>query len=327
MILGLSVILGTSVYYLLAFGAVLLYAILYHRSQVRIPVSIWLLALLVAITAFWSVEPGNPLIMCVAILCAYLGYRTLPRYGFQYGINIGLILSFGWWIVQAYSDVSRPYGLASNASVLGLSAMWLAPSPIAAVVGGVSMSRTAMIGAVLFATTGRRYLLFTCVFLVIGIFTILTLDPDRLTIPGIEQSANMRVATVTGDELEPLPTDVKYVEPVDVNWRWYGYGFGQFYFQTGHIQPHNIFLRTWYEMGVFSVAVFGLLGWIWWSGGRDWRLLIVAVATGMFTDELIGSVAGVYMILGYVIIRESLTVNNAATQVRRIVYGNCHQTG
>jgi hypothetical protein len=222
-------------------------------------------------------------------------------------------------MIWQYSEgMDRLNGISRNASVLGLSGMWLAPSLIAAIVAGGSISRTAMLGIAIYgylfrssrrATAGYVALALTC-------FVVVTLisNPDRLGISGprgINNSAVLRIDTITGHSNETLPDiivdsgDIKPVAVRTVQWHWYGYGFGQFYFQTGQIQPHNIFARTWYELGIFSIPFFYALLWFWADHGRDWKFMALAVATGMLTDELLGSLEGVYMILGYAIMRES----------------------
>ena len=304
--IGLIIGLGTSRFYLFAFALVLLYIILRYRQRVTIPIEIWGIVLCVGGSSIWAIYPGKAIIMCVAILCAYLTYMTFPRNHLRKGIYIVLAINI---VVVSYQIINgglRPYGLAYNASMLGLSSMWMAPLYPMAILGGLSMSRTAVLGAVIFGLTGRRYAIFAGVLISVSFITTLVIYPDRLTFNDLHNNADLRVATINGTSTEPHPVDLPAPDVVElpvIPIR--GYGFGNYSFHTGKIQPHNIFVRTWYELGILSIPLFGFLLSLWWKS-RDWRFLAVAVATGMLTDELLGSVAGVYMILGYAIMSESV---------------------
>jgi drug/metabolite transporter superfamily protein YnfA len=196
-------------------------------------------------------------------------------------------------------------------------------------IGGLSMSRTAIVGALVLAMTGRKYALFAGILISVSVMTTLLINPERLSIPWLERSADLRIATIDGTSTETPPSSfpaIEQIDPIPVL-HIQGYGFGNYSFHTGRIQPHNIFVRTWYELGTLSIPLVGFLLTLWWRGGRDWRFLSVAIVTGMLTDELLGSVAGVYMILGYAIMRKYRMLEIANQPVRRIIYGNCHETG
>lgn len=309
MLLGLVVGLGTTKLLSFAISIVLGYLILRQRHRIQVPFILWLIVVPIAVSALWSVDPGKPLYMACTILIAYLAYRTLPRSRFRIGLYAIVAAQIGVVVWQYWSgEFSRPNGFSRNASVLGLAGMWGLPLLPMAIMGGISGSRTAILGALILGLRSRRAMISSMVLVLVFLCVTLTFYPQRLGLDGLRQSYALRVAAIEGDPIEPNPTS-KPVELKEVEWHWYGYGFGQYYLATGHIQPHNIFVRTWFEMGLLSIPVGYALVWLWSEMARgngwrahDWLFLLTACATGMLTDELIGSFEGVYMVLGYVII-------------------------
>lgn len=314
MILGILTALGATKLSAIALGIVLTYlcilVLLRRRQRVSIPTPLWLLTGCIALSAIWSANPGKPLWICTHIITAYLAYQVLPRKGARWGISLIAAIQIGAILWQyTTTDVSRPAALARNASVLGLAGMWMLPLYPSAILSGLSISRTALLGAGLLALTGKRYIIPFVVLASVFLTTTLLTNPSRLSLETLSRNWNVRVDALHGVTSETNPSPDPVV-PTEIEWRWYGYGWGQYYLATGQIQPHNIFVRTWYELGLFTIPVGYCLVILWLSrtpaGGRfrdhDWRFLLVACATGMLTDELLGSVEGVYMVLGYAII-------------------------
>lgn len=304
MLLGLVIGLGTTKLAAIAFAITLTYVIL-HRKRVRIPGMLWLVIACVGVTALWSPEPGKPVLQCCAIIMAYMAYVTLPRKRAAWGISLIAVAQIGVMVWQYIVDGDlRPTGLSRNASVIGLAGMYAMPLFPMAVMGGLSLSRTALLGGAILTVLNirsPRYIVAGVTLAAISLTVGYIVTPERYyEIARISADTELRVAAIDGTSSEivnipdPLP-----VNPVE--WRWYGYGFGNYYFHTGQIQPHNIFVRTWYELGLLSIPLFYALLWLWAEWGRDWRFLILAVTAGMLTDELIGSVEGLYMVLGFAI--------------------------
>ncbi len=320
MILGILAALGTTKLSAITLGILLLW-LLYvawkRRHRVVIPLPIYVITGCIALSALWSLNPGKPVWLCLHILAAYLAYSTLSRNRARWGIYIICSIQIGVILWQyMYTDAARPVGISRNASVIGLAGMWGMPGLLPSLMAGLSMSRTALIGAGLFALTGKRYMFPAAILIGVSIVTTLIINPSRLSIPGLQSSAELRFEAITGESSELAPPVLNIPsEKTSPVWRWYGYGFGQYSFHTGQIQPHNIFVRTWYEMGLFSIPIAYCLVYMWTLRARngswrshDWRMLVVAVATGMLTDELLGSVEGIYMILGYVIMNSNSDV-------------------
>lgn len=315
MILGILTALGTTKLSAITLGIVLTYLcilVLLRRPQkVSIPIPLWLLTGCIALSAIWSVNPGKPLWICTHIITAYLAYQVLPHRHAKWGIAAIAAIQIGVVLWQYSDGVSRPNGLARNGSVLGLAGMWMMPGLLPSVMAGLSISRTAMLGAGLIALTGRRYIFPALVLIGVSVATILLTNPSRLSLETISDNWSVRNDALHGVTSEANPTD-NPVTPKEVKWRWYGYGWGQYYLATGQVQPHNIFVRSWYELGLFTIPVGYCLVYMWVSmrpgrgiRGQDWRFMLVACATGMLTDELLGSVEGVYMVLGYAIIHSN----------------------
>lgn len=326
MFLGLLVSLGTTKLSAVVLGIILCYLIIlviHKQRRIHVPVILWVLVGLIAITALWSPESGKPVWLSLHILCGWIAYQVLPHSKFRLGLYPLIAIQIVVILWQyGVSDVTRPTALARNASVLGLAGMWLLPGILPAFLSGLSISRTAVLGAVLIGVSGRRYLFTSLIVVLTFVVTTWIVQPERLGLSGISDSLELRKKTLNGSSVEALPINESSVtpftprpiipEPQKVNWKWYGYGFGQYSFVTGRIQPHNIFVSTWYAFGLLTIPVGYCLIYLWTLRNRgrswrehDWRLLLLACTTGMLTDELLGSVEGVYMVLGWCIMNRS----------------------
>src|SRR5690606_29943566 len=131
-----------------------------------------------------------------------------------------------------------------------------------AVLSGLSISRTALLGAGLLALTGKRFIIPFVVLASISIATTLLTNPSRLSLETISDNWSVRNDALHGVTSEANPTD-NPVTPKEVEWRWYGYGWGQYYLATGQVQPHNIFVRSWHELGLLTIPVGYCLIYMW----------------------------------------------------------------
>lgn len=319
MILGLVVALGTTKLTSFSLALILCYVILQRKrlGRITVPLPVWILAGSVGITALWSPEPGKPVYAACVVLACWIAFKALPRRGFLIGVyvvvgaQIGIVL----WQYVVIGE-SRPAGISRNASVIGVAGLMGLPVGVMAISGGLSLSRTAMIGAMIVSFRNSQYRIAGISLIVIAVSVGAIVTPERLfKLETIEKHAELRIGAIKGNSTETLPGNDLEVRPVE--WRWQGYGWGNYYFQTGRIQPHNVFVKSWYEMGVLVVPFWGALVWLWWRGGKDWWLVALMLTVGMLTDELVGSVEGVYMLLGYAIINSAGATSGLPTRAYR----------
>lgn len=300
MILGLICGLGTTKLATLSFALIII-CLVFQRKRVVVPWELWTIVGILELTELWSIQPGKATYESCAILCAWLSWKVLPRKGFAWGISIIALTQVAWISYQYIEGISRPWGLSRNASVVGLSGMWGLPLLSMSILGGMSLSRTAIVGSLVLATRSRIHALSAIILIVLSLGIGLIITPDRyFSLHEISEDAQLRIDAANGTDSRTLDIPLQ-----EVHWLPYGYGFGQYYFRTGHIQPHNIIIRTWYELGLFSIPVFSILLWLWWKWGKDWRFLACALVTGMLTDELLGYPQGIYMVLTYAILTTS----------------------
>lgn len=313
MLLGITAALGTTALSAYSMGMITIFSTLYllrrrrrNRQKVRLPLALWIILSCLSVGVVWAPIPGNIVYMVCAVVTAYLAYVLMHRNGFFFGLAVVCAVQIGVLGYQyVFTDAVRPNGITDNASVVGLAGLFGLPSLPMALMGGLSLSRTAIVGAV--AGTffqGRRYAIAAGVLVIVSVTVGFLHTPDRYTsLDRFLYDYNLRLDTLKGTSKE-VALHREY-EVRDVEWTWHGYGFGNYYAGTGRIQPHNTFIRGWYELGVLSFVVWGCLGWLWWRWGRDWRLLAMVLVVGSLTDELLGSVNGVYMLLIYAIIHSS----------------------
>jgi hypothetical protein len=118
-------------------------------------------------------------------------------------------------------------------------------------------------------------------FAIIGFAFLVLQSFNRITPVGIETSF----------------IDRNILDTPAVLWQWYGIGYGN-YNQTFNLQaPHNIWILSWYDLGIFAVLFWTILGFAIWKF-RVFHFLPLAFA-GLTTPELFFDPEGIYAIALY----------------------------
>lgn len=309
MILGTVLALGITLLYPLAIGITLLYLLLAHKrlsGTPRIPFSLWIVTLIVGMSVLStdSLElSGKPILWCVNALSAYLTARYLTyNHLTQWPILIIVFCAIGISIYEYSAGVIRVRGLSENASIMGIAGVSLFSSYYGAALSGISISRTSLAVWLLLAISNpiRKALLAAGIVLALNVGITLMVAPERLSIDTIMRDNNIRTTAITGTTSEHAPSTVTNPPPVKGRvWSWRGYGYGNYVNATGLIQPHNVFVRSWWELGIFALPFWGYLIHLWWQlpGTRNYYLPLAILSAGMFTDEFYGSMEGTWILL------------------------------
>lgn len=212
------------------------------------------------------------------LLLGYLSkYQSASKFEFWAGAFAVIVIQIVTVIFQRFLFAPIPHGIANSSSILGLGSAALIVSPVgplALVPLSLSLSRT-FVGVVLLSGVWFRskpILLYG----MIGLAMLLLVSPDRISFEGVTNSLDDRAL------LNSPP----------VEWVWYGIGLSN-YNQTFDLQaPHNIWILSWWELGVFSIPFWLLLAGLL-VRFRLWHFIPI-VASGLFTPELFFNVEGTY---------------------------------
>lgn len=304
MILGAVIALGTTLLYPFAIGIILYYVLLRHKSlpRLRIPFSLWLIIAIVSISVLWNPKSGEPLLWGVNALSVYLAGRyLLPNQFTKYPILITALCAVSISVYEYSQGIIRVRGLSENASLLGIAGVSLFPSIAGAALSGISISRTALAAWVLLAISNpiRKTLIAVGIVLALNVGITMLVAPQRYTFKVLNRDNDLRITAIQGTSLETPPPSVTPPPVKTRTWEWYGYGYGAYTEATGRIQPHNVFVRSWWELGIFSIPFWGYLSHLWWQlpGKHNFYIPLVILTAGMLTDEFYGSMEGSWMLL------------------------------
>lgn len=281
-------------------------------SSIRLP-RLWIALALctlapLALAAYFDRAPifGTVnLLVRSAILLVFLQSlvrsRSFRHFEFWSGILAFLVLqmfvAFGQIALWSY-DV-YPRGISRNSSIFGLSGLAFVLSPasvFAGVVESLSLSRTYLVSLFTMAVTFRKIELFFYAF--VALVLIFTFSPHRILPSGILESLQTRSALNDPLTYNPQwPTKPTPEFTSNDYWRWHGVGYGNFTIVYRREIPHNIFVLSFYELGIFCIP--------FWSGMafaiyrfRLWHFLPFAIA-GLNTPELFAEPNGIVALACY----------------------------
>ena len=249
---------------------------------------------IVVISGVWGEVWSYPLVWTSIVLMIWI---ISDRIRFDWRLALaGMVIigMIGVW--QMWSGDSRARGINSNASLLGL--MGVALWPIGAPLVVMSLSRTALVVAlVLTAANYSRWGLGLFVVAAIGVGVLgMIQTPERYGVSGVGKMAEMRLATFDGSTVER--TSGLCGEVRNVEWRWYGYGFGSYCYATGRALPHNIFVLLWYELGVLSLLFWIGVLWLIYKVRPYWGFIVGVGIIGVSGPELLSRIEGLFVIAG-----------------------------
>ena len=297
MVAGLIVALGATVLWFLADLFLVLFVTYRGKEHFRwhwIPASV---AGILALSAIWSPDPAAGLMAAVRIICLYSLLASAKFSWRPVMLVMAVHLGIVFWQI---GFTGRPYGLTTNASQLGQISMVLIQSPaapIAALTLGFSGARVAAAGLVLIALLDRSKHVWLYSLLAGAVFVVFALqtDPNRILPAGIQQSVEWRESLNEGQATpQDIADELRLAcgEPRERAWSVLGYGYHGYCASTGLQRPHNLWVLSWYELGVLAVPLWALVFYGAWKIRSPQLLALLAI--GMVTDESYARPEGFY---------------------------------
>ncbi len=303
------------------------------RPKLRFELAV--IAGILALSALVSPDPMDGLQTAFRVML--LG-TMLPVYvyGFHYkkmlGFTLGLLAIFA---IYQTTVMTRSVGIHMNASMLGQTALvfmpiyWIEIGLAAAILLAVSVARSPLIVLLVFGVMIRqRYYMILIVFTVAMFIVFGSIStPERLGISGMFSSFEDRSETITG--LSESDVTEKYSENPklcgefrEIEYKQFGYGFHGFCESTGQPRPHNIYVLSFYELGVLFLPFWAA---IFYAARRLSLVQILPLLIlGLVTDELFGRPEGVYLIASWVISIQLLRTRKSPVETLAIPYDyNC----
>lgn len=288
---GLIFGFGTTALWFAADAILLIYVLSRGPKRFRTHPAVVSLAVLVGITGFWSPDPVAGPLLGVRMILTYSAASAVALRGFYVGVFSVFALQFGFVVFEA-PDLSRFDGLSYNAANYGVSGLVLLATPLApvgAVTLGLSAARVPLAAAALMWVRVPSVKLAALVVLaaVISVGVSEWKVPGRFTTDNVTESIDNRELLNGG-----IQAPVNTVElagdcgiPRAREWQLLGFGWHGYCLSTGIQRPHNIFVLSWWDLGVLAIPFWSLVGFGAWKL-RDRPLLIPLLFTGMYTDEL-----------------------------------------
>lgn len=257
------VTIGLTLFWPLSIGLALFYLVR-NRDTVKLPKTlnaklIYAVATIIFVSSLVAFPySGSGMYQAAAIMLAPIIVANWNVNARWFNLLAGVQLI--WIAVEFTNGEFRPSALSDNGSALGVGAL-MAFTPLNALLVGVSLSRTALAGLAFYAFLRQSGIVWLLLILAIiaHIFVQLQVQPGRFTSVNIEHSIDNRIAAIDGTNTELATRPVDPIEPKGRSWQWYGYGYGGYVEATGVIQPHNVYLLSYWELGVLAVPFWILL--------------------------------------------------------------------
>lgn len=265
---------------------------------------VWSLAGIIGVTALWSPDPLSAVLAALRVIFLYSVARSLTvDRKFWSGAGAVLAVQLVIALVQLPTE-ARVFGLSLNASQMGQTGfvfMATPLAPIAALTLGLSTARAAALGLIVLNISRRSRRLFAWSVLAAVIFMTVMLwkTPDRISPVGIVHSYTDRelLAEGTVSETSVSAQELRDAcgEPRVRAWKVVGYGWHGYCASTGLQRPHNLWILSWWDLGVLAVPFWTLAAVGAWKS-RQYGMIAALVAVGMITEELFARPEGFYMI-------------------------------
>lgn len=301
---GLILALGTTRIWLLADFLLFFYVLWQPRKRLRGHWIIYSLAGIIGITALWSPDPVAAILTAVRVVCLYSVARSLTiDRKFWTGAAAVLAVQLVIAVIQLPNE-TRPFGLSMNASQLGQTGfVYMATplAPIAAFTLGLSTARSAALGLIVLniGRRSRRLFAWSVVAAAIFLTVIFWKTPDRIQPAGIAEATTNREALVDGvvpaTSVSATELESACGEARPRAWKVVGYGWHGYCASTGLQRPHNLWILSFWDLGILSVPFWTLVAIGAWKS-RQYSMIAALVAVGMITEELFARPEGFYMI-------------------------------
>lgn len=319
-----GLILGLGLTRLWFMADVFLVLLVFYRGRAvfRTHPAVLITALVLALSATWSPDPVAGILAAVRIISLYsvaagifaqgiavkrlqTSWWRLRSPAARLGAGLGAVLAVQLVLALAqWPNEDRLFGLSLNASQMGQSGMvvmaWPMLAPLGAVTLGLSTARSAAAGLIIFAIfTRTRWLwLWAAVAAFVFLFVMFAKTPDRLSTGGINEGWMWRTQIIDRGASDQELTDelLEACGPVRPRvWSWYGYGYHGYCAETGLQRPHNLWILSAWDLGIFAVPFWSALFYGAWKLRRN-PMVLGLLAVGMITEEMFARPEGFYMI-------------------------------
>ena len=314
-IAGFSLATGTTLSYYLADAGAMFF--MWRRAKQGYLFShngwVYGFALLIGMTVIWSPDKFLPLWTAFRIVIIFNMVRNTDRdSSFWFGLGIPLAVKMIAGLVQLtyFPDHSRADGWHFNASSYGQSGFMLAAGPfgwLGAIILGMSMARIPMLALALlgFLRWNRQGFIYGGVTLVVVLMMTTNFGNERFSVSSVEVAIDRQRQTLEGIGSAKI-SSTSVCGPIrEREWQLLGYGYHGYCASTGLQRPHNVFVLSWWELGILAVpfwwfVVFGL------ASIRS-RLVVALFPLIWFAEDLYSRPEGLWMIAGFLMIHGLVT--------------------
>lgn len=306
-LIGLFAGIGLTKYWLLADGFLILTAIPFKSP----PKAIWIISIIPLLTVFWSLDPVSAVFWFWRVHVIYSSFIKVKK---KHQLAIGiLIVVFPSILFASFETGYRPIGFTDNAQRLGLQSWALIPLlsllPLYGSIGiGISAARLPLVLLIASAIYTRKRELIAGSIIALMVFFIHTPD-GRLNPSFLFDAYDIRreLFHSHGDNnlkaiVQDRPDLIGHAEvnmngSYKRNFEWFGYGYGSYSDYTGLSKPHNTFLLILYELGIFALPLFVVIGiTIQKMQQKPLWLLGTTLVYMWFVDDFFGLPIGLYLL-------------------------------
>ena len=211
------------------------------------------------------------------------------------------------WVIYEFSQgVIRPSGVSDNGSSLGIFGL-MALNPLSALVIGLSLSRTALLGLTIFAVLRNRRIIWIMLILTFAVHVSMQLwsEPERLSSGSVIQAVELRTDAIVGVSRQVLEIPTQTIQAREL--KLFGYGYGGYVPATGKIQPHNVYILSIWELGILAIPFWMLIGFLLWKSKNPY--MIVPAILALNVDEVYTLSEGIFYLGAWHLITRGLTVS------------------
>ena len=271
----------------------------------RIPKKVLLLILFLVTASFFSENPNLHLIITFRLLflSIFVNYAINNKNKKHIPVLICSVLLIQTLVIPFdLLTHERARGVMLNAYLLGeigLLMFFMSNNKYSRITSAIylvgSLTRSTIFIALIYALISKNKKLFieTAVLFISMLVIITAKDSSfRFTPLGIKTSIEIRYSTLVADTkngtrdivIDSFENPPKYNKP---EFNILGYGLGGYLQATGIQRPHNFYLLSYYELGIISIYLFGLLVYMFYKKKINRNIFISLLLLGLFTEDLL----------------------------------------
>ena len=272
---------------------------------VRIPKKVILFILFLVTASFFSENPNLHIIITFRLLflSIFVNYAINNKYKKYIPLLIcSLLLVQTLLIPFDLFSHERAKGVMINAYLLGeigLLMFLMSNNKYSRITASIylvgSLTRSTIFITLIYSLISKNKKLFMSAALLFLSMLVIIFAKDstfRFTPSGIKTSIEIRYSTLVADSKNGTRNIVldSYKNPPQYNkpaFNILGYGLGGYLKATGIQRPHNFYLLSYYELGIISIYLFGLLIYMFYKKKINRNIFISLLLLGLFTEDLL----------------------------------------